>query len=250
MVVGGIVQAVLHETAEEPKSVAGQHSESIRREVAESVGKRSRETAEHSQAPRAAEVPDAELSASFEFHNTRAGYKDSFYVLGEVQNTSPVEIRKPEIVIVLLDAGGKEVGRDNGFALAESLKPGEKSYVSAIVSDPPPHDRLQFEVIARKASFILPQARGLEVTANEPVAERGLIKFSGEVKNGGERAAKFVNVRALAFDATDRLMGVFSTYLKADGLAPGESATFSLNGVGLDPAPSRYEYMVRGRPAP
>lgn len=257
-----VVRAAIVEDRESRASASNERAERIAAELGASVADSLREAAERraakpgaapatsGTAAAAAEGDLGQPSASFTFHNTRPGYGSAFYVLGEVQNTSAVEIRKPEVIVIMLDAEGREVARDNGFALAETLLPNAKSYVSTIISDPPQHDKLAFEVVAHKATFVLPQSEGLEVKPNPPTHERSLVKFTGVVSNDGAALAKFVNVKALAFDAEDKLLGVYSTYVQADGLAAGESATFSFNGVGLTSPAARYEYQVSGRPEP
>ncbi len=194
--------------------------------------------------------PDVPATARFDFHRKRVSTADAFYVLGEVENTSPFPISKPELVIIMVDEAGKEVGTDSGFALAEILEPGEKSYLSAVVTSPPEHQDLKFEMAPRKATYRPKLAQGLTINALEPQqTHAGMYRFSGSVKNGGETTAKFVNVRVLAFDAEDKLMGVYSTYAKTDGLAPGQRARFQATGVGLEPAPVRFEYQVSARVA-
>ncbi len=194
--------------------------------------------------------PDEAPTARFTFHRKRESLGGTFYVLGEVENTSSFAIRKPELVIILLDEAGNEVATDSGFALAEILEPGEKSYLSAVVTSPPVHHDLKFEVAPRKATYRPALAQGLTVEPLKPqVQKSGLHKFSGSVKNTGATTAKFVNVQVLAFDAEDKLMGVYSTYAKTDSLAPGDKARFTVTGVGLEPTPARFEYLVTARVA-
>lgn len=206
--------------------------------------------AEHHQPALDPTVQDEDVlpTARFDFHRTRPGYQDSFYVLGEVENTSPYAISKPEVVIVMLGADGKEVATDSGFAQAEILEPGEKSYLSAVVTSPPPHEKLEFEVVPRKATYRPAEAEGLKVIANEPqINSAGIYKFSGRVHNGGERPARFLNVSVLAFDADAKLLSIHFTYAKTDGLRPGEDARFQLTAAGFDAPPARIEYRVSGR---
>ncbi len=193
--------------------------------------------------------PEPEPTAEFTFHGTRSGYRDAFYVNGVIENTSPIEIAKPKLVIVMLDEGGNEVGTASGYALAESLMPQEKSYISAIVSKPPAHTDLRFEVVARKASYVPKLASGLMIKPNAPVRNGGLVEMSGVVENTGPDAAKFVNVRVLSMSEDDKLLGVSSTYAGSERLESGKSARFSLNVVSTTPPAARYEYHVQARVA-
>jgi hypothetical protein len=196
-------------------------------------------------------VSGGTVSARFDFHRKRVTTSGTFYVLGEIENTSPVAIRKPELVIIMLDDNGERVGVDGGFALKELLDPAEKSYISAVVTSPPQHADTTYEVVARPATYRPKMSSNLAVTLDAPQrSSAGLYRFSGGVQNGGGEAARFVNVRILAFDAADRLLSVHSTYAKPPTIAPSKNAHFSLLAAGLDEKPARFEAQVTGRPEP
>ena len=186
-------------------------------------------------------------TARFEFHHTRPGYQESFYFLGEVENTSSFAISKPEVVVVLLDAEGKEQGTDHGFAVDDVLEPGQKSYVAAIVSDPPAHSSMRFEVVARPLTYRPNLAQQLRVDEQpHKINDAGIYEFWGTVHNDGSEPASFVNVLVLAFDATDKLLGIDSSYAKADVIQPGASARFEVSAVGFAETPTRFQYQVSG----
>lgn len=193
-------------------------------------------------------VPAGEVAtAQFEFHHTRPGYQKSFYFLGEVENTSSFAISKPEVVVVLLDAEGKEQGTDHGFAVDDVLEPGQKSFVSAIVTDPPAHSSMRFEVVARPLTYRPKLAEKLRVDAQRPRQnDAGIYEFWGSVHNDGSEPASFVNVRVLAFDAANKLLGVDSSYAKADVIQPGASARFEVSAVGFAETPQRFQFQVSG----
>jgi hypothetical protein len=193
-------------------------------------------------------VPATEVAtAQFEFHHTRPGYKESFYFLGEVENTSSFAISKPEVVVVLLDAEGKEQGTDHGYAVDDVLEPGQKSYVSAIVTDPPAHSSMRFEVVARPLTYRPKLAQKLRVDARRPRQnDAGIYEFWGSVHNDGSEPASFVNVRVLAFDAANKLLGIDSSYAKADVIQPGASARFEVSAVGFAETPTRFQFQVSG----
>jgi hypothetical protein len=191
------------------------------------------------------EEGDGAPSASFEFHRTAPAYGESFYVLGIVTNTSQIPIGKPELIVVFLDAHGNEVGTDHGYALADAMEPGNRSYLSAIVSNPPAHAKLRFEVVARKASYSLPPAEGLRVAAQVPRADGLLTRFWGQVHNDGPKPSSFTQVQVVSFDAEDKLLGIHFGYVQGEALAPGASARFDVSAVGVSTA-TRHEYLVTG----
>jgi hypothetical protein len=192
--------------------------------------------------------PERAATAKFTFHRVAPAYQSSFYVLGEVENTSPFAIAKPEIITVLLDEAGKEVGSDSGFATKDDLEPGEKSYVNAIISNPPRHAKLSFEVVARRSTFRMPRAENLRLldgVMTRPYA--GQYAFTGKVHNGGRQAARFLEVEVFAFDAQNKLLGVASSYAKTERLEPGQTARYQVTAVGYPQEPARFETTVTGR---
>ncbi len=197
------------------------------------------------------ETPPVPATATFEFHRNKPGYKTSYYALGYVTNTSPFPIAKPEVVAVLLDEQGNEVGTHNGFAEADLLQPGERAPISLLINDPKPHASVTFEVVPRRATWAPELVEGLRLEVAEPqkAAFGDRLEFSGKVFNEGNTPAQFVRIQILGFDANDKLVGVASTYAKAERLGPGESARWSSPPVDFAEHPARFEYGVSGRVA-
>lgn len=196
--------------------------------------------------PAPVEADAVELSAQFEFHRTVPATGTGFYVLGVVRNESAVAIAKPKLIIVFVDAEDEEVGTAQGFALDDVVEPGASSYLSAIVSDPPKHDRLRFEVIPRRVSFGPKPARGLRVEAKEPrIDGSGIRHFWGTVHNGGPDPASFVRIDVLSFDADDKLLGVHFNYADGELVPPGGSARFEVSAV-VHGDPARFAYQSTG----
>lgn len=193
--------------------------------------------------------PEPPPTAEFTLHGTKEGYGDAFYVNGVIRNTSEVVVGKPKLVIVMLDEAGNEVGSQNGYALAETLAPDEESYISAIVSKPPKHASLRFEVEASKPFYVPKLAGGLVIKTNPPVTNGGIVEMSGSVENTGTDPARFVNVMVLAFDADRKLLGISSTYAGTEKLEPGQSARFSVNVIASTPPATRYTFQVEARVA-
>lgn len=198
--------------------------------------------------PRPAPEPEVPASASFTLHSRVSGYKTSFYVLGFVKNTSPFVIDKPKITAVLLDGAGKEVVTRDGYAEADSVAPGGVVPVKLLVNEPPAHERMTFEVVVRKASYIAEPAPGLRLEiAGPPRPTFGKSwEVTGKAFNDGKAAARFVKISVQAFDANDKLVGLDTTYADGQTLAAGASARFRAMPL-YDAPPHHFRYELRGQ---
>ncbi|MET0790116.1 MAG: FxLYD domain-containing protein, partial [Polyangiaceae bacterium] len=197
--------------------------------------------------PPAAPTAEVPASASFEAQSRASGYQTSFYVLGFVKNTSPFTIDKPKVTAVLRDATGKEVATRDGYAEGEVLLPQASAPVKVLVSDPPKHERITFEGVATKASYLPEDSAGLRFEILEAPHSTGSgWEVTGKVFNEGKQASRFVNILVLAFDAKEQLVGLDSTYVDGEAIAPGASARFRAMPL-YDAPPHHFKYLVSGR---
>jgi hypothetical protein len=199
----------------------------------------------------AAPEPQQQASATFEFQRKQSGYQTSFYVLGFVTNTSPFVIGHPKVIAVLLDAQGQEVGTDFGFAERHVLAPNERSPIKILISDPPEHASIRYEIIAREASYLPTQAQGLRI---EPMPARPAPfgkdswELEGKVHNEGTQSAQFVSIEIQALDANGKLVGLTTTYADSEVLAPGGMARYSTQLTLADKA-DHFEFALNNRVA-
>jgi hypothetical protein len=198
--------------------------------------------------PAQAPPPEAPASATFDEQSRIPGYQSSFYVLGFVTNTSPFSLEKPKITAVLLDKSGKEQATRDGFAESDVLAPQAIAPIKILISDPPAHSSIKFEVVARKASYFPEAAAGLRLEVLEaPHATFGSSwEVTGKVVNGGSRGARFVNIQVQAFDAASHLIGLDSTYVDGEAIAPGASGRFRAMPLYEKP-PHHFKYTVSGQ---
>lgn len=187
-------------------------------------------------------------SATFEAQSRASGYQSSFYVLGFVKNTSPFTIEKPKVTVVLRDANGKELATRDGYAEGEVLLPQASAPVKVLVSDPPKYGRMTFEVVARKASYLPEASSGLRLEILEAPHSTGGSSWevTGKVFNDGKLPSRFVSILALAFDAKDQLIGLDSTFVDGEAIAPAASARFRAMPL-YDTPPHHFKYVVAGR---
>jgi hypothetical protein len=241
MIIGAGVAMVMFAGGSEEESAAAQSS---------TVQASPRSNSTSSAAPARPAAPEVPATATFELHGTRSGYQSSFYVLGFVTNTSAFAIRKPKLIVVLLDEQGNEVGTRDGFAEHEVLEPGERSPAKVLVKDPPAYASLTVEVVPYRSTSAARQVAGLEVEINEPQRVRpGTMSVTGRVHHRGTQAARFIRVSVLAFDDAGKLVGMDASYADAERLEPGSSARFSISTLMFDGEPTRFEARVFGRAA-
>lgn len=194
--------------------------------------------------------PAAQASGTFTFHHLRKNADGSLSLYGEAKNTSATIINKPEIIAVFRDAKGKELRAASGYAERDFLLPGTTSPVQVRVADPPAYTDLAYEVVVQKASYVPVFVAGLDVTSEPPRTDTlGMIEFTGKVRNGGDKVARYVHVEVLALDAQDHILGIESTYAKADLLRPGEEARFRVLGLKIPEPVARYSLSATGRSA-
>lgn len=195
-------------------------------------------------------VPEAPAAAHFELTHRRPSSGSTFYATGWVTNDSPYPIDKPKIIAVMKDASGVEVATAFGFA-DDVLDAGAKDAAEVLVMNPPPFATLSFEIAPRKATYIPPHVEGLKIEPG-PVGPGSFgsgFSVNGKVVHGGTVPARFVHIRALAFDAAGKLLGIDDTYADAEVLQPGATARFDMTMFGLGATPARWEFSVTGSPA-
>lgn len=197
-----------------------------------------------------APAPEAPATATFSADSRISGYQTSFYVLGFLKNTSPFIIDKPKVTAVLLDKSGKEVATRDGYAEADTALPNETVPVKVLVSDPPAHDTIKFEVVVKKASYIPPLVDGLRLEMlGQPHPTFGSSwEVTGKVHNDGKQTAQFVKILVLAFDAQNKLVGIDTTYADGQTLAAGANARFRALPL-YDSAPHHFQFSVTGQVA-
>jgi hypothetical protein len=129
------------------------------------------------------------------------------------------------------------------------LPPKATAPVKLLVSDPPAHDRINVEIVAKKATYI-PETIGdlrLEILEKPHTTFGSSWEVTGKVFNDGKQGARFVKIDVLAFDATDKLMGLDYTYVDGEKLAAGASGRFRAMPL-YHSAPHHFKFEVSGRP--
>lgn len=187
---------------------------------------------------------EAPAVARFELESQRAVSDTIFYVVGWTYNDSPYSIDKTKVTAVMLDASGKEVASASG--MSDDLIPaGAREPTEIIVLNAPEFASMTFEVSPRKATYIPTSVEGLRLEVGPVTSTFGTsLEVKGKVFHEGTVPARFVRIRALGFDAQDKLVGLFYTYADAERLEPATSARFNLY-MNVPTPPKRWEFIVR-----
>jgi len=199
--------------------------------------------------PAATPEPEPEVEATAEFvehHRKNSG--GALWVYGMVKNTSPFLVDKVEVIGVLLDAEGKELGTEHGYANRDVLAPDATSPIVILLKDTPEFTSISWELDVDKASYVPKTVSGLRVEASAPAPNSwGAWEAEGKVHNDGDQPAEFVKVEMQGWSADGKLIGIGDAYAKGDVLKPGQSARFKHVGVQFDVKPARFEMYVEGR---
>lgn len=191
------------------------------------------------------EVP---VHATFEPDHRRSGGGTNFYVYGWVTHDAPYTIDKPKINAVLLDASGKELRTDFGYA-EDLVAPGARVPAMVLVMDPPQHDKIQYEVVARKATYIPPKVEGLRLEHGDVVRDQfSGWRVQGKVFNDGTGPARFVKITVHGLDAAGKLLGFDYTFADAEVLDAGGNARFDVRIQDFEAKPEKFELFVEGSP--
>lgn len=192
----------------------------------------------------AEEIP---ATATFEEHHRKeAG--GALWIYGFVTNTSPFLTGKVEVIAVLNDADGKELGTKSGYSNRDVLAPDATSPVVILLKDTPYFASITWEIDVDAANYVATMASGLRLEAGAPSkGQFGGWEVEGKVFNEGDQPAQFVNIEVQGWSEDGRLIGISQTFAKSKLLKPGESSRFKLASLRFDQEPARFEMHVEGR---
>ena len=185
-----------------------------------------------------------------------AAVSDSIWFLGLVRNDGDGPREQVQVRVSLIDAGGKELASETGFAKRGYVNPGEVSPFLVIFGSKadllPKVARLSVETTSDKADFQLGYSYRNMAVPDEPAQaqEYGSLSLKGRVRNTGDAPAAFPRLTAVFYDAQGRVVGIAEAVADGDGekhiIAPGNDARFELQGVIFTGTPQRYWLLVEG----
>lgn len=180
------------------------------------------------------------------------GPGDALTFVGEVVNTGRQALTRPEIHILLYGKADSKLQVVTGQAEHNLVLPGERVPFTAFL-DNPPSNWVRFEVI-----FAPELATGNEYMAymdfDVSQDQFGPGKFAnngvaGQVRNAGEKQAKYVQAIVSFYDAENKIIGVDSTYVtdRDQLMLPGKTLPFVVdlhNYSGVDIASYRVQFVA------
>ncbi len=159
-------------------------------------------------------------------------YTDSIggvHFVGLVNNIGRSDLMLVEVIVNLRDQGGTLVASSSGYAALQVVRSGETSPFEVLVFNAP-KEWAKYEVAVQglEAAFITP-IRTFELISSKGTAGSfGMYTIVGEIKNTGEQPAAYVQVAALLYDASNKLIGVQTTFAQLDKIPPGGTSAFEI----------------------
>jgi len=186
------------------------------------------------------------------FYETPAGSLDCY---GEVVNTTPYTVTNVLVRVTLFDAGGNALVAGEAFAAADVLFPSgrapfDRAPFRILFLSPPP-DFASHQVTILRGEFagaLVKDYIPLAIEQVEGVPSGPQFEVTGEVRNADpERSAQDVVVMVTTYDEEGRVNGLRQQTLAAEGLAPGETASFRLLLTTYGDPPADFSVVAFGR---
>jgi hypothetical protein len=192
--------------------------------------------------PQPAKIARVELDA--EFHRSRVGTGQGFWVLGVIHNPHAHVITDARAEVRLLDAEGKTVAESDA-AIERSLAPDARAAVAVLVADPVEHEQLELRA-SGVASTIEPAAPLPLTLEHEPPqrAELGGYFVRGKVTNSGSTTVEGARLEVQGLDQAGRLLGV--DWLQLEPVAAGATIEFDLGELRYEQAPAKFVVVLLG----
>jgi len=173
----------------------------------------------------------------------------SLWFLGEVENTSGVNVEGVRVVVSLYEEDGRMVATESSFTELNLIPPGGRAPFAVLFTSPP-----RFKEYAATAQGVAVAAReGAEYRDLEAVncigeaGEYSTYTIMGEVRNSGQSDAESVVVVVTAYDAQGRVVAIRDACAESEVIPVGGSSPFTAR---LSPAAGTvvtYTVQVRGR---
>ncbi len=174
----------------------------------------------------------------------------SIYLVGEVVNGSAQPYEDVQVAVALVGADGATLASTHWPIQRPLLRPGERSPIIAIFSDPPPGwSSFVATASALPAAYALSHTtesfQVSEVAATQPAL--GRYALTGQVLNVGAEASA-VTVTGVLYDEAGRVLAVESTRLAPSPLPSGAQVPFELLFFSMaEGAVARHEILVEGQ---
>lgn len=163
---------------------------------------------------------------SWSWKQTELGY---YQAVGELLNTGDRNAEFVECIVTWYSQSGEIVGTDFSYAMLDIIRPGEKSPFKVILlkaKGTPQKARLQWQW---KETDEEP-SRAIAVINKTGYFDYdlGYFKLNGEVKNQGNKPAKYVEIIATFYNKDGKVIDADFTYSSLDVISPGATSPFEV----------------------
>lgn len=183
--------------------------------------------------------------------NHWADRNGGFVIVGQVRNNADTPLEFVRVNALLYDAASRALIEQDDFVSSDLVQPGEYAPFSIVFPDGLPSSIVRYELhaSARYADYTVETFYGPEnfaVTSQAAFDENGLLVVSGQVRNEGLHTARLVKVIVTIFDDQRRLVGLDTTLVDVQQLAPGDISPFAVRFYELGGSPSNFVVAVQG----
>ncbi len=173
------------------------------------------------------------------------------YFMGIYKNTGKSAMQKPMVTIVLYSASDRKIASGRGYAIRETLLPGEETPIIVLVSDPPKYSRFEVENEPAAPYEFMDQER-MKMSFRNVLMKKGRYsgyEIGGEIVNESDREGRFVNVIGLLLDSQNRIIGGGTGYIGEQTLGSGDYAAFKIDVTTVKGIPASFILDYSGTPA-
>lgn len=200
---------------------------------------------------RASATPSVPPTA--ELRGVRAGKTriGGHFWLARYVNTGAAPIVRPAARVNFMDAQGRSVGEQVGYAQRSYLAPGQETPLLVLASKPPRYARAEVTLVAPQAPRF--EAPLLTLKVRESAVGRAALgpALVGTVTNPTNQAVRFAQVQVVGLDKKGELALLGHAYASPYDLAPGKESTFQVPiGTFSIGKVARYTVSAFGRGGP
>lgn len=175
------------------------------------------------------------------------------YFIALCKNTGKVAVRTPHVTVRLYSGNNSKVGSGSGYAFMNDLNPGEITPVLILVQKPPQYSRFETEYIA-ELPFVIPEGGVFENRFIGEISDArlkmtgvlGSYKLKGSIKNSCVHNAKYVQVAAVLYNSSDKIIGYGSTFINEKVLKPGDFDIFDMYITVIKGTPDHFKLYYYG----
>ena len=192
-------------------------------------------------------TPAAEGDVLFQGVTDYVAATGTYYVVGEVVNTTEDNLRFVEVLASFYDAEGQLVGTGSTFTELNIVEAGGSAPFRLATLDPPPSVasyKLRADYLTTSQALLRVEV----VSHSEYVADNGWYHIVGEIRNPNGFMVKFPKLVATYYNATHEVVRVEMAFSELETLEPGQTSPFEV--VLVDPPADLHHYSLAAEAVP